>query len=170
LQELVVSGCDAAELFELVEEALDAISFLVQIGVVGALDLAVAFGWDDDLGSLFLHLFNEMIGIVTLVGQKGLGIDPLDEIVGLGDVVALAGRSDQPQRQAEGVGGNMDLGGQSTPRPTQALGIRPPFSLRAPAAWLWARTMVESTISHSRSASRARTASMSSSTPISIQR
>ena len=96
MKELVVSGCDAPELFELVEEALDTIAFLVKIGVVGALDFAVAFGRDDDLCSLFFHLFNEMIGIVAFVAQKGLGFDPLDEIVGLCDVVALTGCSDQP--------------------------------------------------------------------------
>ena len=77
-----------------------------------------------------------MVCIVAFVGQKGVGFDPFDEVISLCDVVALAGRSDQPDRQTKGVGGGMDLGGQSAPRPTQALGIRPPLSLRAPAAWL----------------------------------
>jgi hypothetical protein len=44
------------------------------------------------------------------------------------------------------------------------------LTLRAPASCWWARTMVESIISYSRSASRASVSSMSSSTPISIQR
>jgi hypothetical protein len=75
-----------------------------------------------------------MVGIIAFIGEEGLGFEPLDEVVGESDVVALAGRADQPDRQSEGVGGGVDLGGQSAPRPAQALGIRPPFSLRAPAA------------------------------------
>ena len=48
--------------------------------------------------------------------------------------------------------------------------LGPPLTLPAPAACWRARTMVESIISHSRSASRANAASMSSRTPIAIQR
>lgn len=77
-----------------------------------------------------------MIGIVRFVGEECVGFYSFDEIVGQGDVVALAGRSDKLDGQAKGVGGGVDLGGQPASRPTQALGIRPPFSLRAPAAWL----------------------------------
>lgn len=121
-------------MFELVEEALDAVSLLVEIGVVGPLDLAVALGWDDDLCAAVGDLIHKVVSIVTLVREGEVGVDTLDQVVGEGDVVALAGRADQAQRQAERFGGGVDLGAQAAARPTQALGIRPPLTLRAPAA------------------------------------
>jgi len=38
-------------LLELVEEALNAVSLLVEISIVGTLDLAIALGRDNDLGA-----------------------------------------------------------------------------------------------------------------------
>ena len=43
-EQLVVSGRDAPELFELVEEALDDVALLVQVGVVGTLTVRLRFG------------------------------------------------------------------------------------------------------------------------------
>ena len=121
-------------MLELAEEAFDAVAFLVEIGVVCALDLAVALGRDDDLGAVFSNPVGEMVGIVSLVGEGCLGLDTVDQVMGEGDVVALAGRADQTDGQSERLGSGMDLGAQAAARPTQALGIRPPFALRAPAA------------------------------------
>lgn len=121
-------------MFEFVEEAFDDVALLVEFGVVGALGLAVALGRDDDPRSGFGDPIDEMVGVIALVGQRGLGLKALDEIVGEGDIVALARRADQADRIAERVAGGVDLGAQAAQRPAQALGIRPPFSLRAPAA------------------------------------
>ena len=133
-EQLVVSGGDAAELFELVEEALDAVSFLVEIDVVRPLQLSIALGRDDDLDATFCHPVDEMIGVVSLVGDSGLGVDVIDQVVGKGDVVALAGRTNQAQGEAERLGSGVDLGTQAAARAAQTLGIRPPLILRAPAA------------------------------------
>jgi hypothetical protein len=134
------------------------------------LELAVALWGDDDLSAGLGDPVGEMVGVISLVGDGGFGLDAVDKIVGEGDVVALTGRADQANGKAERLGGGMDLGAQAAARSAQTLGIRPPLTLRAPAACWWARTMVESIINHSRSASWASVASMSSSTPISIQR
>jgi len=75
-----------------------------------------------------------MSSIIALVGQEGAGVETVDEIMSGRDVVALSRRADQAKRQAERIAGSMDLGAQPAPRPTQALGIRPPLTLRAPAA------------------------------------
>ena len=113
---------------------------------------------------------DEMVGVISLVGDGAVGVDAVDQVVSEGNVVALAGRGDEADGKAESFGCGVDFGAQAAARPAQALGIRPPLTLRAPAACWWARTMVESIISHSRSASRASVSSMSSRTPISIQR
>jgi hypothetical protein len=43
-----VSGCDAAERFELVEEALNDVALLVELGVVRPLERPVPLGRDDE--------------------------------------------------------------------------------------------------------------------------
>ena len=57
-EQFVISGCDTPEVFEFVEEALDQVALLVEVFVVGALGLAVAFGRDDDSAALPGDLFD----------------------------------------------------------------------------------------------------------------
>jgi len=121
-------------LLELVEEALDDVALLIEIAVVGALDLAVPLGRDDDLGSSFGDLIAQMIGVVALIADRGARIEALDKVMCEGDIVTLPGRTNQAERITERVTRGVDLGAQPASRPAQALGIRPPFSLRAPAA------------------------------------
>jgi hypothetical protein len=121
-------------LLELTEEALDDVALLIEVDVVGALDLAVPLGRDDDLGSGFGDLVAQMIGIVALIADRGARLEAIDKLMCEGDVVALSRRTDQAERIAERVTGGMDLRAKPASRPAQALGIRPPFSLRAPAA------------------------------------
>ena len=75
-----------------------------------------------------------MIGVIALVADRSFRIEATDKLMCEGDVVTLPRRTDQAKRIAERVTGGVDLGAQTASRPAQALGIRPPFSLRAPAA------------------------------------
>lgn len=104
------------------------------MGVVGSLNLAVAFGRNDDLSAAFSDPFGKMIDIVSLVGEGRAGVDAIDQIMGKRDVVSLSGRGDQANGKTKGLGGGMDFSAQAAARPAQALGIRPPLTLRAPAA------------------------------------
>lgn len=121
-------------MLELVEEALDDVSLLVQVGIVVALFFSVALGRDDDFGSRPVDTVDEAIGVVAFVGDGGAGLEALDKIMGKGNVVALPGAGQQTHRIAERIAGGVDLGAQAAARPAQALGIRPPFERRAPAA------------------------------------
>ena len=71
------------------EEALDDIALHIEIDVVGALDLAVSLGRDDDLGSGFGDLLAQMIGVIALVADRGSRTEAIDELVCESDVVAL---------------------------------------------------------------------------------
>ena len=75
-----------------------------------------------------------MLSVIALVSEDGLRFEAVDEVVCQSDVIALSRRSDQADWKAQRLTSGMDLRAQSAARPTQALGIRPPFSLRAPAA------------------------------------
>jgi hypothetical protein len=104
------------------------------MGVVDALNFAVSLGRDDDPGACFSNFVAQVIGVVALVGNHGPSVEPVDKIMRDGDVIALPRRGDQTDRIAERIAGGVDFGAQSASRPAQALGIRPPFTLRAPAA------------------------------------
>jgi hypothetical protein len=121
-------------LLELVEEALDAISLLVEISIVGTLELAVTLWRDDNFGARFGDAIDKVIGIVSFVADGGIGVEAIDQVMSEGDIVALAGRANQADRKAERLGGGVNLGAQAAARPAQTLGIRPPLTLRAPAA------------------------------------
>lgn len=45
--------------------------------------------------ALALTILSQMIGIVSLIGNGGLGLEAIDGIMGQGDLVALAGRTDR---------------------------------------------------------------------------
>ena len=109
-EQLIISGCDASELFELVEEALDEIALLVEVDVVGALNLAIALGRDDDLRAFSSNCGAQMVGVVAFVGDGHLRVESPDEIMRESDIVALTGRGDQPERIAERVAGGVDFG------------------------------------------------------------
>lgn len=96
-------------MFELVEETLDAIALFVQLGIVDAPALAVSLWRDDDLRTRCRDPVAQMVGVVALVGQEGVGFDPFDKFVRQGDVVALPRTGDQADRKTEGFGRGMDF-------------------------------------------------------------
>lgn len=89
---LLVSCCDAAEVFELVEEALDEVTLFVEIGVVGGNAGAGPIEWNDRLSVGMGDGAAEVIGVIGLVGKDMLGGQTIDQRLGLGDIVALPGR------------------------------------------------------------------------------
>ena len=64
-EELVISGCDAAERLELVDEALDEISLFVERLIVGERGAAIGFGRDDRLRPAVEDSLAQMIGVIT---------------------------------------------------------------------------------------------------------
>ena len=111
------------------------------MGVVGALELAISLRRDDGFGSRFSDPVAQVVGIITLVGDRGADLEAVDKFMCEGNVVTLAGAGDQTDRIAERIAGGMDLGTQPAARPAQALGIRPPFDWRAPASDFWRSVM-----------------------------
>jgi hypothetical protein len=106
-----------------------------------------------------------VVGIVALVGDRHVCDEAVDEIVREGDVVALPGEPIRRTGLLSASPAAWIFGAQAPAGPAKALVIRPLF-----CGVLMRRMMVESIISHSGSASRAKAARISSRMPISIQR
>ena len=76
----------------------------------------------------------EVFGVIGRVGDGGLGGEAREQFRAAPHLALLAWPADQAHGIAEGVGDGVKLGAQAAARAAQPLGIRPPFSWRAPAA------------------------------------
>lgn len=127
----LVTGCDAPEVFDGVEEPLDEVAFGVEREVARSLNLAVGLGRNDRDDVAYLEAGDEAVGVVSLVGDHGVRLDLGGKRFSLGDVVNLAAGEADCERIAQGIDDGMDLGGQPAPRAPDGM-VLAPF-LRAPA-------------------------------------
>jgi len=72
-----------------------------------------------------------VVGVISPVGDEGIGFDLSRERLGLCDVVGLAAREAERQRIAQGIDDRMDFCREATTRAADGL-VEAPF-LRAPA-------------------------------------
>jgi hypothetical protein len=79
-------------LFDKIEEALDQITLAIKREVAIAFDRSIGFWRDNRLDGAYFEALDEGIGVITLVGKEGLGLDFGDQSFSLGDVVDLAAR------------------------------------------------------------------------------
>ncbi len=133
-EQCVVSSGDAAELFEFGEKALDEITLFVEVFIVGARRFAVPLGQDNKLAALLDDLRLEPVGVVAFITDCCFCFETVNEFIGARHVMLLAGTANQPDRIAKCITCRVDLGAQAAARPAQTLGMRPPLTLRTPAA------------------------------------
>jgi hypothetical protein len=129
---LVGSHCYAFEFLQFAEEILDQmtpfVDVLVDIDRLGA-PLMLR---DDDLRPAFVQVFDDPVGIESLVGDQAAEFDILDQGRDADRVEAVAGQKDKPHQIAERVGQREDFGGPAPLRLADGLILGPPF---APCAW-----------------------------------
>jgi hypothetical protein len=75
----LVSGGNAAEVFDFLEETLNEVAFFVDVLVIRPRLFAVASWWDNSCCAGNLNGFNEVIGIITLIGNNIVHIEAFDE-------------------------------------------------------------------------------------------
>ena len=166
--ELLVSRSDAAKLLEAIEESFDKVSGLVTMPIDGALRDSIAPRGNNRLGAGFLNDADQLVTVVAFVGNDSTGIDVLNERSTLGDISDLASGENQPQRIAQRIDTGVNLSRQSAPRTTDRLIATVFFG--APAACWWARTIVASINSSSRSAWSCKASATRCQMPYSSQR
>lgn len=140
--ELVVAHGDAAELLELVEEALDQVALSVDLVVDHASQADIALRGDVGGCAGGLDRGDDRAGEVAAIGDHVVGQRHAFDQGRKGRLVGgLARREQQTDRQAVAIHDGVDLGAQSATRTTDGV-IRAPFL--PPAACWWARTIEES--------------------------
>ncbi len=111
--ELVIAGGNAAELFELVEEALDMVALAVK-----SLSPAEALFASDHIGNVgngtaSLNVNAQAIGVVGLVGDDdGAAGESGQQRFGTGQVMRLSGRNQELERPALAVDPRVDFRGE----------------------------------------------------------
>jgi hypothetical protein len=84
------------------------------MGVVKPLDLAISLRRDDDLTALLDDFFVQMIGVVSLVGERCSRFKSINEFVCAGDIVFLSWASNEPDWIAKRIARSMDFGTQTS--------------------------------------------------------
>lgn len=164
---LVVACGYGSVLLELGKEVLDHMPRLVQGFVVFARLLVGAARWNHHrLARLEQRVNHPGLGIVGLVGNHGLSLAARQQRIGAFKIMGLSGREMKADRISQRIRGGVNLGAQASTAASNRLAA--PFF--APALCWCARTMVESIMPHSLSASWASASHTRSHTPDWLQR
>ena len=127
----VVSSCDAPEVFDFVEAALDAVSVFVDFGIIVDRTLSRWITGDDGFRPDVGDAVADGIGVVSGIGQHMAGAKALHQRQGSWRVAGLSGREDHTERSTESVAGDVDFGCQSASGTPQSLVPAPPFPVAA---------------------------------------
>ena len=129
---------------------------------------AIGFRRDNRRGFHCRDHFQKAVGIKSLIGHhRAHVLHPFDKIRRFGDVVLLPAGQTKSGQIAQPIDNCMNLGTQA---PTRTAKTLLPVFLGAPAACWWARTIVLSRKTSSKSASSQSLAKMACQTPLSAQR
>jgi len=90
--EFVIARGNCTEPFEFAKESFDEIAFAIEREVGITLDDTVGFGRDDGLDPSSLQGLDQGIGIICLIGKKGLWFDLLEQWCGLAEIGLLTRR------------------------------------------------------------------------------
>lgn len=104
-----------AVVFDLIEETLDQMPFLIKVPIVSAGRQAVGAGRDDRLHAMFLHGLDEGVGVVPLAADDGLGRQIADQSLRLSDVGSLPAGQDEGQGIPQRIRHGMNLGAEAVP-------------------------------------------------------
>lgn len=126
--EPVVSGCDATEILEPVEHALDGVAVSIKVWRETVFPDAIDFGRDVGRGSDCLDLSAHGVGVVALVAMDQIGGGHLvEQGVGSDAIRDLPAGEQEGDGAAIPVGQGVDFGGATAARAADRLVPLPPF-------------------------------------------
>ena len=137
--ELVVSGRNAPELLQFVEEPLDQISLAIELLAERIKRFSIGFVGDVGRRALGLDLGADPVGVITFVGKNNCSAPEILQLISRSGRVVVLSRCDQEaERAALFVDERVDFRGEPASATTHAT-ISTPFF--APAACWWTRTI-----------------------------
>ena len=126
--ELVVACRDAAQMFELVEEALDQVALAVAFEIDAADDPDIALAGNVGGGAERGEQLDDAARAVAAVGDRIAGRrQAFDQARQGGLVGSLTGGQQKADRQAGGIDDGVDFGGQSSTRTADGVICAPFF-------------------------------------------
>ena len=143
-------------MLDFIEETLDQVPLLVQMGVVFPRLFAVLARWDDRFCFFLRNLVQKRFRVVGAICNQPLKIKIGNQVFGLGNIMALPASQAKTQRIAQGIYAGVDLGAEPAPAASERLACLPTPFLAAPAAQGCARTIVLSSNRFSISGSSAK--------------
>jgi hypothetical protein len=129
-----VAGSESAEVFELAEATLDAVSEFVECAVVLSLLLAATAGRDDGGSAEFVDGSDDGVRVVPLIGEYRFCLAALKQWQSLWIFRRLSCRETEGNWFSETVGQQVDLRAQSTSGTPQSL-VFAPFLRPVAACW-----------------------------------
>src|SRR6185312_9954831 len=129
---LVASHCYALEFLQPAEEVLDQVAPFVNVLVDVERLGAPLMLRDYDLRLALVHIFDDPVGIKSLVSDQPPEFEVLDQRRDADGVEAMAGEQNEPHQIPKRIGQREDFGGPAALRFADRLIFGPPF---APCAW-----------------------------------
>ena len=125
---LVIAAGDGPESFDVVKEALDAITFSIQATIeTSPISLSSGIAADDDLHGAAADLAREVVGVISGIADEGVPLSVREKFVGCDHVVTISRRQRDVERSALEVGDRVDLRGEASSTTTQTIDDDPPF-------------------------------------------
>lgn len=107
---LVASHCHPLEFLQLAEEIFDQVAPFIDVLVdIEGLGPPLVLR-DDDLGPAFVQVFDDPVGIKSLVGNQAAEFDIFDQWRDADGVKAMAGEQDETHQIPKRVGQREDFG------------------------------------------------------------
>ena len=113
----VVPGENASIPFDLVDEALDQVAFLIEMPVIVPLFAAVFLGRNDCLGTAISNRLEQCVDIVGSVGNQMRELKGVDQRLGLCAVMAFSAGQNETEWIAQCIDKDVNLGAESAPTP-----------------------------------------------------
>jgi len=149
-REFFVARRQSPELLDTIEKSFNKVAVFVNMVIVFSANNAVFPAGNDRLGVSRRNAYDKGAGVVSLVSHNSQGIKSIDQGLSLRYVRSFAASQKQTNRIFQSIHRSMNFCRQSA---TQAADVLRPFFFWAPAACWWARTMVLSIKSITKSGS-----------------
>lgn len=100
-------------MLDLVNETLNQMALSIEMGIIVSVIDPVLAPWDDGNSAHRVDEFDEMIGVISFVGDDEVALVTGKEFGRLRDVISFSTGEHDGQRVAQGIDADVDFGAES---------------------------------------------------------